>query len=414
MTTGAVDGTTRSAEDLRNAMVESLKEPDALGGLLLSPRVEQALRAVPRHRFAPEATLEEAYEPFTAVVTKRDEHGISLSSVSAPQVQAMMLEQARIEPGMKVLEVGSGGYNAALMAELVGDSGDVVTVDIDPDVTSRTRRLLAETGYERVHTLHTDAEDGVSEHAPWDRIIVTAGAWDIPPAWISQLAEHGRLVVPLRTRSLTRSIGFARHGDHLVSDSALVCGFVPMQGTGAHDEQLLLVRGTGEIGLRFDDGLPVNPHLLDNAVRTPRAEAWTGVKVEPREPIGTLQLYLATMLPGFCVMAVDPDLDTGLVEPNHPSFSMAAVEDGNFAYLLTRRTDDGLFVEYGVHAFGPQGAEFAEKVAAHLRAWSREQRGGPGPLITVFPADTLEERLLGDTVIDKEHSRVVFSWPAAK
>lgn len=75
------------------------------------------MRTVPRHLFAPEADLEKAYNAFNSVVTKRNQHGVAISSVSAPQIQAMMLEQAEISEGMNVLEIGSGGYNAALIAE---------------------------------------------------------------------------------------------------------------------------------------------------------------------------------------------------------------------------------------------------------------------------------------------------------
>ncbi|WP_349307952.1 MULTISPECIES: hypothetical protein [unclassified Streptomyces] len=250
-------------------------------------------------------------------------------------------------------------------------------------------------------------------HAPYDAILVTAGAWDIPPAWIAQLSAGGRLVVPLRMRGLTRSVAFERVGDHFASTSALVCGFVPMQGAGEHQVQLLLINGTDEIGLRFDDGLPADPGLLDNAGRTQRAEIWTGVTVGRKEPVGTLQLYLATALPGFCVMAVDPDLDTGLVSPNNRSFALAAVDEGNFAYLTTRRTADDKSVEYGVHAFGPQGPAFAEAVAEQLRTWAREHRGGPGPHIGVYPAATPDDQLPGDRVIDKKHCRVTLSWPTA-
>lgn len=397
------------AAHLRDQVVDEL----IAGGTIVSKRVETAMRTVSRHLFAPEAGLDEAYQTYNAVVTKRDEHGIAVSSVSAPQIQAMMLEQAEIAPGMRVLEIGSGGYNAALIAELVGEAGQVVTVDIDPDVTARAERLLVDTGYSQVRVVLTDAEEGVPAHAPYDRILVTVGAWDIPPAWTDQLTDVGRIVVPLRMRGLTRSVAFQRADDHLASTSALVCGFVPMQGAGAHREQLLLVRGTDEIGLRFDDGLPIDPGLLDNAVCAPRAEIWTGVRAGRQESIDTLQLYLATALPGFCLMAVDPDLDTGLVAPSNKWFSLATVERDTFAYVTMRRMDDDVSVEFGVHAFGPEGPALAESVATQVRAWDREQRGGTGPRIDVYPAGTPEEQLPAGRVIDKEHCRVTLSWPAA-
>lgn len=352
MTTEATDGAGRSAEQWRAAMVDALREPGALGGQSLSPEVERALRTVPRHVFAPEVDLEQAYDPFTAVVTKYDQHGAAISSVSAPQVQAMMLQQAQLQPAHRVLEVGSGGYNAALIAELVGPSGEVTTLDIDPEVTERAGRLLKDTGYGLVGVVTADAAQGLFEHAPFDAIIVTVGAWDMPRAWVEQLVEGGRLVVPLRMRNLSRSIGFVRAGEYLTSTSVLMCGFVPMQGEDEHQETLVLVNGTGEIALRFDDEVPEGPHLLVNAVRTPRTEVWSGATVVLQELIGALQLYLATTLPGFCTMAVDPDLDTGLVAPDNPRFSMAAVEGGGW-WTRSRSTGAGRGSAAGRSTPGP-------------------------------------------------------------
>jgi len=102
-----------------------------------------------------------------------------LSVMSALHLQAVMLEQAGIEPGMRVLEVGSGGYNAALVQEITGGSGQVTTVDIDPDITDRAGACLAVAGYGGVNVVLADAEGGVPDWAPYDRIIVTAGAWDM-------------------------------------------------------------------------------------------------------------------------------------------------------------------------------------------------------------------------------------------
>lgn len=257
------DSTQRAAR-LADSMIATLRA----GGDITSREVERAMRTVRRDLFAPEASAEDAYDPYNAVITKRDEYGIAISSVSAAQIQAFQLEQAQVRPGMKVAEVGGGGLNAAYLAELVGPDGSVTSVDIDPDVTDRAERLLGAAGYSRVRVLLGDAEKGFGD-GPFDVILVTVGAWDIPPAWIAQLAPGGRLVVPLRMRGLTRSVAFVREGDHLVSESARVCGFVAMQGDGAHQEQLLLVSGTDEIGLRFDDGPPAEPSRLDNAVRTP-------------------------------------------------------------------------------------------------------------------------------------------------
>jgi len=96
--------TTDEVEAAREEMIRQLVELKAI----LSPEVEAAVRAVPRHLFIPEVPVAQAYAPEESPVTKRDEHGIAISSVSASRVQALMLEQAQIRPGMKVLEIGSG------------------------------------------------------------------------------------------------------------------------------------------------------------------------------------------------------------------------------------------------------------------------------------------------------------------
>ncbi|MFE2046523.1 methyltransferase, FxLD system [Streptomyces sp. NPDC059477] len=400
------------ATRLRNKVVDEL----CADGNISSPEIDAVMRKVPRHAFIPGTPLDKAYDTYAAVITKTDEHGVQLSSVSAPQIQAMMLEQARVQPGMRVLEIGSGGLNAAYLAELVGPDGRVITVDIDSSVTDRASRLLEENGYDQVRVVTADAAEPLPV-GEVDVVMVTAGAWDIAPAWIAQLKQGGRLVVPLRMRGLTRSVAFTRvmgeHGPHLESESARICGFVPMQGSTAHREELLLVNGTPEIGLKFDDGLPADPHRLDNAVTFPRHELWTGVVIGLQELIDTLQMALAISLPGFCTMAVDEDLDTGLVAPVNKRFALAAVKEDTFAYLVTRRTEDNKRIEYGVHALGPNAKRLADTVADTLRDWEANRRGGPSPVIRVYPADTPDGQVRGDRVIDKVHSRISLSWPSA-
>ncbi|MHB6911389.1 methyltransferase, FxLD system [Streptomyces sp. DB-54] len=398
---------TEQATTLRNTVMDQLRAD----GVLVTPEVEAAMRKVPRHAFAPEAPLEKVYEPYAAVVTKTDEYGVQISSVSAPQIQAMMLEQAKLRPGMRVLEVGSGGLNAAYMAELVGDGGEVTTVDIDPEVTERGRRLLDEQGYKSVRVVTADAAEPIPGLGEVDVIMVTAGAWDVPAAWLDQLAPEGRLVVPLRMRGLTRSVAFVRRGGHLESESAKICGFVPMQGATAHEVKLLLVASNPEIGLRFDDGIPIEPSQLDNAVTTPRVELWTGVTIGRGELLDTLQMHLAIGLPGFCIMVLDKELDSGIVAPTNPGFSLAAVENDSFGYVVYRRTADGENSEFGVHALGAHAQQLAEEMAQQLRTWEASRRGGPSPVIRVYPANTCDDQVHGDRVIDKVHCRISLSWP---
>jgi protein-L-isoaspartate(D-aspartate) O-methyltransferase len=397
------------ADALRETMIKGLVEQEGL-----SDRVAAAFRAVPRHVFAPEVSLEDAYAN-DVVITKRDERGIALSSVSAPWLQAMMLEQAQIQPGMRVLEVGSGGFNAALLAELAGESGAVTTVDIDPEVVDRASHHLAEAGYQRVNVVLTDAEGGVPAYAPYDRVIVTVGAWDIPPAWVDQLTRDGLLVVPLVMRGLTRSVILQRDGDHLTSRGYRLCGFVAMQGAGAHHARLVLLPGD-EVALRVDGDLavPVDGHLLGEALRTDGVERWSEVEVGGVESFDDLDLWIAANTDGFCLLAAkQAAIDRG-VAPKSARLGVATmVSAGGLAFRISRPVrPGGDRWEFGVRGHGPDGVRLAEEYIELVRGWDREQRGGAGASIAVYPAATPDADLPAGRVIDKRHTRLVISWPA--
>ncbi|MGH9206281.1 MAG: hypothetical protein ACRD1G_06955, partial [Acidimicrobiales bacterium] len=252
-------------------------------------------------------------------------------------------------------------------------------------------------------------ENGVPERAPYDRIIVTVGAWDIPPAWVEQLATGGRIVIPLRMRGLTRSLALDRDGDHLVSRSAMICGFVKIRGAGAHQERVLPLRGV-EVRLRFDDGWQ-SEHELDGVLGTQRAEVWSGVTIGGRESFETLQFWLATTFPGFCRLAADADQSSVLVDPGTQWYDLAAVDGDSFAYLTTRRVGPGKS-EFGAHAFGPHSPAAAEAMVEQVRVWDRDRRSGAGPDFAVWPKDTPDEALPQGLIINKRYNRVTISWPA--
>jgi len=386
-------------------------------GTVTSEAVEAAMRTAPRHLFIPEASPEDAYDPFRAFVTKRDADGNALSSVSDMHVQSWMLEHAGIQPGMNVLEIGSGGYNAALLAELAGPDGNVTTVDIDEWVTDRTSRFLGQAGYERVNVVLADAEHGMPDHAPYDAILVTMGCWDVPPAWVEQLAAHGHLVTALRFLGLQRVIAFGKAGGHLASVDSRQFGFVPVQGEGAHQARLLVMRG-GEVTLRYDDDYPADPELLQGAFSTPRAEAWSGVMIGPYDLLDTMQAWLATVLPGFCTLLVDKDKDTGVVTPPPKrSFTNATVDGATLAYLTSRPAEGNgeKASELGLHAYGPGAQQLAGEIAAHLKTWATDIRHGARPHYRIYPAGTPDDALdlpAGTSrVIGKARSRLTISWP---
>ena len=185
-------------------------------GLVRSPGVERAFRSVPRHCFVERfwvAGRDAAYEvgpdslsaealrlvySDEALITRRDGAGNPTSSASQPAVVATMLEALDLEPGMRVLEIGAGtGYNAALMAAVVGDLRLVTTIDIDADVVAQTRRLLGRAGYGAIEVICGDGALGDAGGAPFDRIVATVGCSDVSWDWVDQMRAGGLLLVPV-------------------------------------------------------------------------------------------------------------------------------------------------------------------------------------------------------------------------
>lgn len=401
----------QDADVLRGAMVDEVMARRAQLGLVPPRDVEAALRTVPRHLFAPEVPLEKAYANDT-IVTKRNERGAGISAVSVPSVIAMMLSQLQVRPGQRVLEIGSGGYNAALLRELVGPDGEVSTIDIDQEVADRALCCLRAAGYRDVRVLCGDGEFGAAEYGPFDRIIVTVGPWGIPPAWVEQLTEGGRLVVPLRIKGLGRSWVLERRGDCLVGGDPMMCGFVPTRGVGANRSRSISLHG-GEVSLWVGDQ-QVDITALSEALTTARVEAWSGATVRRGEKFDNLELWLAR-LPEFCLLSAKQDaVDRGLVSPDWHIGTSALLDRGSsLAYRTKLRpvNAEKTIREHGVYAHGPNAAELAERFMDQIRIWDRNHRHGPGPCLTVHPAGTPDAELPAGLVIDRRHTRIVLSWP---
>lgn len=380
-------------------------------GTIHSESVAQAVGTVPRHLFAPDEPLEAAYAPNQALVTKRDHQGLATSSLSAAHIQVTMLEQAQLKPGMRVLEVGSGGCNAAMIAELVGESGSVVSLDIDPDIVESARGYLDAAGYERVAVVLGDAEYGYESGALYDRIIVTAGAWDIPPAWWEQLAPGGRIVVPLRMRGLTRSVVLEQDGEHLVSTGYRLCGFVPMQGASLHEERLVPLDGS-EVALRVEEGQFLDVRGLQKSLQERRLERWPGIEfVRPDET----HFWIATQASVFGLLAARKDaIERGLVARSAQQGVPTLIHGASFAYRTKRPIEGTEDFEHGVYAHGPEADAVADEYVKLLRQFDRELRSGPGAHIEVFPGAWPTSKLPRGCVIDKRHTRVVVSWPGAR
>lgn len=285
-------------QQLRNHLVDSLTRRRSI----TSPEVEAAFRKVPRHLFVPHRTPADAYRD--DAIPTRWEHGLPTSSSSQPAIMAIMLEQLALRPGHRVLEVGAGtGYNAAILRELVGPTGNVVTVDIQPDVAEDARRHLREAGYTDITVSAADGGYGYPPAAPYDRIIVTASLSDLSPQWAEQLVEGGLLLLPLRLGTTCLCVALDRAGEDLRSASVECCGFMMLKGAFGTDDPAgdarLVSMGDGLFlsapGLR-EVPLGLLQELLE---QTPRRVGGLIVPVNEFGFGGGLAIYLALTEPGM-------------------------------------------------------------------------------------------------------------------
>jgi protein-L-isoaspartate(D-aspartate) O-methyltransferase len=375
------------ATRLRRELVDGMRQL----GVLRDERIAVAFLRVPREIFVPGLPLEHVYRD-DAIVTKVED-GIGISSSSQPAIMALMLAQLAIEPGHRVLEIGAGtGYNAALLRELVGAGGMVVTIDIDAEVAGWARERLARAGYDDVRVKCADGADGWPDAAPYDRIELTVGADDIAPAWVEQLREGGVLVVPLWVGTGQLSIAFEKRGDVLESRSAEICGFIQMRGRLTGGTQPARV-APGVIATVADpDQRQLLAHLLETP---PRMATWTTGIWD-----GFSILAGLWGLPLFSVYA-DSSAGTafhgggfGLLDDRAPSLAIVVAEPGRSTTTL---------YEYG----GYTAAGWLRDAAAR---WDALGRPGPGRLsIRAYPREAAPPAAAGELVLATSSRQLFFS-----
>jgi protein-L-isoaspartate(D-aspartate) O-methyltransferase len=277
------------AARLRAEMVALLRER----GSVSDPRVVAALETVPRHVFVPGSELADAYDDRAIATHLRD--GVPTSSASQPAIVAIMLEQLQAPVGGTVLEIGAGtGYNAALLATLVGPSGRVVTVDIDPEVAVEARAHLSEAGIANATVICGDGAMGRADGAPYDGIIVTAGVADLSPAWVAQLRPGGRLVAPLSIRGVPQSVALARDGNgHLRSVAVCDAMFMPLTGVMANTDRSLPVPGHQGVRVHAAAATAADADQIAAALGARRSAAAIGVTTSSREVFLGLRRWLA-------------------------------------------------------------------------------------------------------------------------
>ena len=171
-------------EAARNRMVKTQIQDRGITNMA----VLDAMRKVPRHLFIPEEYQDQAYNDYPLPIG----YG---QTISQPFIVAYMTEALRPGKKMKALEIGTGsGYQAAILAELVDK---VYTIEIVPELAKESAERFKKMDYENIICKYGDGYQGWKEYAPFDIIIVTAAADKIPPPLIEQLAENGRLIIPV-------------------------------------------------------------------------------------------------------------------------------------------------------------------------------------------------------------------------
>jgi len=185
------------------------------------PRLLAAMADIPRHRFVDEALWSQAY----------DDHPLSIGqgqTISQPYMVALMTEALGLTGREKVLEIGTGsGYQTAILARL---ADWVYSVERLPELSRRAQAVLEKLGIFNLNLKVGDGTKGWPEHAPYDAIIVTAGAPHLPQPLTEQLAEGGRLVIPVGDRHVQTLLRITRRGDRLVREDLGGCRFVDLVG----------------------------------------------------------------------------------------------------------------------------------------------------------------------------------------
>jgi protein-L-isoaspartate(D-aspartate) O-methyltransferase len=416
---------------LNQTLIDDLKNK----GLIRSPGVEAAFRAVLRHHFLPGTPLKEVYSD-RAISAKQDEEGRWISSSSQPAIMAIMLEQLGLQPGHNVLEIGTGpGFNAALMAHIVGETGRVVTVEIDQDLADAARLHLETAGFDQVLVVCADGGYGYPEAAPYDRIILTVGSHDITPAWWEQLTPDGRLVLPLVLRGSMKSIAFQRAGDHLASLSENDCGFIQLRGDYASPFQGRIELGP-EPGLRLEaiERLPLAGEAVYSLLTAESGNWPAGIEVTAWDVLqGSLWTWLSLREPRIGRMVAEgdfagQDLVPAMIRIEGRNLAATAVLLGETGLAMLTRppnqpiptvTMDKLYAPDSpaarpfplfVRQFGPDETP-ARQLLELVQSWKTSGTPAGKLQIRAYRRDTDYQSAAGEIVLEKQWTKLIIREP---
>lgn len=207
-------------EDFQKLREEMVEEQILKRGLYHASTLK-IMKEVPRHRFVPEYQQKKAYQDRPLSIG----HG---QTISQPYMVAYMTAVLKPKPGMKILEIGTGsGYQAAVLAEIVDT---VYTIEIVEELGKKAAETFKELGYDNIISKIGDGYQGWAEHAPFDGIVVTAAPETIPPPLLEQLAEGGRMIIPVGPAHLAQELKLVKKKKEKIKASSLFpVRFVPFK-----------------------------------------------------------------------------------------------------------------------------------------------------------------------------------------
>lgn len=192
-----------------------------------SSAVKKAFKKIPRENFIPKSKEEYAYADTPLSIG-------SGQTISAPHMIAIMIEALDLNPGLKVLEIGTGsGYHAALVSEIVKDQGHVYTIERYESLAQKARENLEKAGVQNVTVVVGDGSKGLEEYQPYNRIYVTCAAPSIPEPLKNQLNDPGIILIPVG-RTYCELVKYEKQEGKETSSNLGGCAFVPLIGTYGH------------------------------------------------------------------------------------------------------------------------------------------------------------------------------------
>ncbi len=424
---GGTDDTNTDSIALHRILIEQLIS----NGSIKTAQVEVAFQSVPRHLFLPQFSIEMVYKD-QAIPTKLQEDQV-ISSSSQPTMMAIMLEQLEVQPGHNILEIGAGtGFNAALMAHITGNAGHVTTIEMEEDITNRAQKNLSTAGFNEVQVICGDGMAGYPANAPYDRIIMTVGGWDIPPGLLEQLKPDGRILLPLSINGPQISVAFERDGDHLTSVSAAGCSFMRIRGKLAEPQSSFSLGSEPGLLLEFNKQHPgIDPDIIYNWL-TGKSKDWaTGITTTLQEVWSGLGLWLGLHESYRCMLiAQGKSVEQGIVpymfgKDGKQKLRMTTAKIGENGICLLSHPPEETPPLVMATSFGSQPLHFElyirsfgsdETMVTHwldqVQEWDYANRPDiDGIRIRAYPVEAGYVPQTNEYLMDEQWHQYVIDWP---